>query len=147
MGRGVCLLGTDLLEPLQGGRHGLNHRIVPVDPCPAITEEGLREGAAVKDLGDDGGVVTVRSEDVAPAVAGRSANLGWIAPLSPRGVSGSRFPKYAPIWLELHHIVDHEVVVSEPMHLHGEGVADVGDGTVEDGSPEHAGSVEIHVTL
>ena len=33
------------------------------------------------------------------------------------------------------------------MHLHGEGVAHVGDGTVEDGSPEHVGSVEIHVTL
>jgi hypothetical protein len=33
------------------------------------------------------------------------------------------------------------------MHLHGEGVANVGDGTVEDGSPEHARSVEIHVTL
>jgi hypothetical protein len=50
-------------------------------------------------------------------------------------------PKNAPIWLELHHIVEHEVGVSEPMHLHGEGVAHV------DGSPEHVGSVEIHVTL
>ena len=33
------------------------------------------------------------------------------------------------------------------MHLYGEGVARVGDGTVEDGSPEHAGPIEIHVTL
>jgi len=55
--------------------------------------------------------------------------------------------QYAAIWLELHHIVDHEVVVSEPMHLHGEGVAHVGDGMVEYGSPEHVGAVEVHVTL
>src|SRR6202521_6363691 len=80
-------------------------------------------------------------------VARRNSALGCIITLGPRRVSGSRFPKYAPIWLELHHIVEHEVVVSEPMHLHGEGVPHVGDGTVEDGSPDHVGSVEIHVTL
>ena len=34
-----------------------------------------------------------------------------------------------------------------PIHLHDEGVADLGDGTVEDGSPEHVGPVEIHVAL
>jgi hypothetical protein len=33
----AVLLGTDLLELLQAGRHGLKHRIGPVDPCPAIT--------------------------------------------------------------------------------------------------------------
>ena len=56
-------------------------------------------------------------------------------------------PKICAYWLDLHHIVEHEVVVSEPMHLHGEGVTHVGDGTVEDDSPEHVGSVEFHVTL
>jgi hypothetical protein len=30
------LLDTDLLEPLQTGRHGTKHRIGPVDPHPAI---------------------------------------------------------------------------------------------------------------
>jgi fatty-acyl-CoA synthase len=35
----TVLLGTDLLEPLQAGRHGLKHRIGPVDPRPAITQE------------------------------------------------------------------------------------------------------------
>ena len=34
-----------------------------------------------------------------------------------------------------------------PIHLHDEGVADVGDGTVEDAAPEHVGPVEIHVAL
>jgi hypothetical protein len=106
-----------------------------------------RHGATVKYLGDDGCFVTVRSEDVAPAVASRNADFGWIISLSSRRISGSRFPKYAPIWLELHHIVEHEIVVSEPMHPHGEGVAHVGDGTARDGSPEHVGSVEIHVAL
>jgi hypothetical protein len=33
------------------------------------------------------------------------------------------------------------------MHLRGEGVANVRDGTVDDGFPEHAGPVEINVTL
>jgi hypothetical protein len=107
----------------------------------------LLYGAKIKYLGDDGGIVTIRSEDVASAVARRNADFGWIITFSPRRVSGSRFPKYAPIWLELHHIVEHEVVVSEPMHLHGEGVAHAGDGTVEDRPPEHVGPVEIHMTL
>ena len=55
--------------------------------------------------------------------------------------------QYAAIWLELHHIVDHEVVASKPVHLHGEDVADGGDGRVEDGPPEHIGPVELHVAL
>src|ERR1700722_17368453 len=109
----AVLLGTDLLEPLQAGRHRLKHRIGSVDPRPAIAQEGLadrlRHGAVVKDLSDDGGVVTIWSEDVAPAVPRRNADLGWVITLSPRRVSGSRFPKYAPTWLELHHIVEHEV--------------------------------------
>jgi hypothetical protein len=32
----AALLGTDLLEPVQAGRHGHENRAVPVDPRPAI---------------------------------------------------------------------------------------------------------------
>src|ERR1039457_4125975 len=71
----AVLLGTDLLEPLQGGRHGLEHRIGPVDPLPALAQEDppILIRAAVKYLGDDRGVVTVRSEAIAPAVTRRDA--------------------------------------------------------------------------
>jgi hypothetical protein len=34
--RAAVLLGTDLLKPLQADRHGLKHRIVPVDPLSAL---------------------------------------------------------------------------------------------------------------
>ena len=77
------LLGADLLEPLQAGRHGLGHRVGPVDPGPAVAQEILGQGTAIKDFGDDGGVVPVRIEDVAPAVASRYSDFGWIIVLSP----------------------------------------------------------------
>src|ERR1700683_1289843 len=64
---GKVLLGADLLELLQAGRYGL-------DPLPALADslpDFDRCGAVVEYLGYDRGVISVRGEDVAPAVSGR----------------------------------------------------------------------------
>ena len=68
--------------------------LAPFDPLSAVAEKGLTVllPAAVKDLGDHGGVVTVRSEDVAPAVTRRDADFGWIA-TSPSGHLPEQVPK------------------------------------------------------
>jgi hypothetical protein len=57
----------------------------------------------IKNFCDDGGIVTVRSENVDPAVAGGVADFGRIIAFSSGSVSGRRFPKDTPIRLELHY--------------------------------------------
>jgi hypothetical protein len=86
---------------------------------------GFDGRAAVKQLGDEGGVANVCSEAVAPAVIGRDADFGWVT-AGRREVSRSGFRKGMANWLELDYIIDHEVVATEPVHLHGEPSSEMG---------------------
>jgi hypothetical protein len=88
--------------------------------------------AAVNDLGDDGGIVTVQYQAEAPAVTRSDADFGWIAPTR-REISRSGSSRS-----------EHGAVATEPIRLHGEGVADVGGGRLKTAPRSMSVSLEIH---
>ena len=57
--------------------------LVALIHSPPSLKRSSGQGAEIKDFGDNGGVVPVRVEDVAPAVASGYSDFGWIVVFGP----------------------------------------------------------------
>ncbi len=147
LGSPLFLVAGENFQLRQRFGHGLLDGVNPVNPRTtfALNDPVILEQATVKYFAHLRDVVTFGRQHEAPGIARRYTQPGRV---TTRGVEVARrgLPKDPAVQLEVHYVVDHEIVATEPVHLHRKDVTHGRNFLVVNDASEHVGTVKFVMT-